>query len=115
MFCAKAAIFTLYLRIFKPERWLRYACWFGIALSLLIYLSNIPVFAVFAFPHGDEKWDLSLAAKASKTNIHGIITASYNVASDIYILILPIPMILRLNLSPHKKLGIFAVFGTAAM
>jgi hypothetical protein len=108
-------MFTLYLRIFNSVAWMRRCSWLGIVLSALFYGSTIPVFAVYSFPHGDETWGLSLAEKASKTNIHGIITAAYNVASDVFLLALPLPIILRMNMSFKKRVGLCGVFLTGVM
>jgi hypothetical protein len=91
---------------------MRRCSWIGIFLSALFYGSTIPVFAVYSFPHGDEKWDLSLAEKGTKTNIHGIITAAYNVTSDLYLLALPLPIIWNMNMSLRKRVGLCKVFLT---
>lgn len=41
--------------------------------------------------------------------------AAYNIAVDLYIVIIPIPELLKLNLSTRKKLMIMAIFGTGIM
>jgi hypothetical protein len=43
------------------------------------------------------------------------VAAAYNIAVDIYIVIIPIPELLKLNLSTRKKLMLVAIFGTGAM
>lgn len=41
------------------------------------------------------------------------IVAILAVALDVYIFVLPIPTILRLQMSPTKRLSVLGVFGTA--
>lgn len=43
------------------------------------------------------------------------VAAGYNIAVDIYIVIIPIPELLKLNLSMRKKLMLVAIFSTGAM
>jgi hypothetical protein len=112
MFFAKAAVATLYLRIFDAIHWIRWSCWTLVALMACAYGSTIPVYAIYAFPHGDEQWDLSLGAKATATDKLGIATASFNVVTDLFLLVAPLPIILKLNLSLSKKLGLTTVFLT---
>jgi hypothetical protein len=44
-----------------------------------------------------------------------LVAAAYNIAVDIYIVIIPIPELLKLNLSTRKKLMLVAIFSTGAM
>jgi hypothetical protein len=115
MFFAKAAVATLYMRIFDAIHWIRWTCWVLLVLMACAYGSTIPVYAIYSFPYGDEKWDLTLGAKATPTDKMGIATASFNVVSDLFLLIAPIPIILKLNLSFRKKFGLSAVFLTGIM
>ncbi|KAF2704336.1 hypothetical protein K504DRAFT_442482 [Pleomassaria siparia CBS 279.74] len=119
MLCAKMAVFTLYLRLFGTTRWMRWCCWVGIGASILVHGSTIPLCAIYTFPHGDEEWNLLLSLKGTKMGIQSIVAASYNVASDLYLLALPMPVIMSLHLSKKKKYGLVGVFmtgiiGTAA-
>jgi hypothetical protein len=43
------------------------------------------------------------------------VAAGYNIAVDIYIVVVPIPELLKLNLSMRKKLMLVAIFSTGAM
>jgi hypothetical protein len=110
MFCAKMAVFTLYMRLFGSVNWMRWCCWAGIVLSALVHGSTIPTCAVYTFPHGNEEWNVMLSMKGTKMGVQSIIAASYNVASDIYLLVLPKPIILSLHLSTKKRIGLLGVF-----
>ena len=45
-------------------------------------------------------------------NTFWYVAASYNVALDIFILVIPIPELLKLNLSLKKKIQLIAIFST---
>ena len=110
MLCAKLAMFTLYMRVFEPVRWMRVCCWVGIITAIPVYLSLVPFCAVYCFPHGNERWDLAIALKGSKMQLPAIVSGTYGVVSDVFLLILPLPIIFGLNLSLRKKIGLYAVF-----
>lgn len=112
MFFAKAAVCTLYLRIFKTVTWMRYSAWGAIIFLGCTYGSMVPVYAVYSLPYGNEKWDLTLAAKVGKADKMAITTGAINVATDIFMIVLPLPIIMKLNLSLRKRLGLAAVFLT---
>lgn len=115
MWCAKASILALYIRIFGTITWLRRTCWFMILFLALVYTSTIPVYIIYHLPYGDERWDLSLAKKAHHTDILNIITASVNVAADILLIVLPMPVVAQLKISNRKRIGVYAVFMTGML
>lgn len=75
----------------------------------------VPVYAVFSFPYGDESWDLNLAMKTGKVDRMAIATSTINVVSDVFLLIIPLPIIMKLNLNLRKRIGLAAVFMTGIM
>ena len=109
------AVFTLYLRLFGTVRWMRIACWIGIILTAPFFLQMVPVCGVYLFPHGNEGWDLRLGAKGSKLQTPSLILGTFNVVSDIYVFILPLPILYGLNLSLRKRIGLIGVFVVSSM
>ncbi|KAJ4368376.1 hypothetical protein N0V83_006733 [Neocucurbitaria cava] len=112
MFFAKTAVCTLYLRIFNTVVWMRYTVIGAIVFFGCTYFSMVPVYIAFSFPYGDEQWDLPLAAKVGRADRMAIVTGVINVISDIFLLTIPLPIIMKLNLSLRKRLGLAAVFLT---
>ncbi|KAF2468019.1 uncharacterized protein BDR25DRAFT_358272 [Lindgomyces ingoldianus] len=111
MWCAKTSIFAMYLRLFGNITWMRCCCWFGIIFFGFVYWSNIPVYAIYTFPHKGESWDFTFAERMQKgVQIPTIVTASFNVAGDVYCVMLPMPVVFGLNLGWRKKLGLALVF-----
>ncbi|KAI1113916.1 hypothetical protein F5Y14DRAFT_462048 [Nemania sp. NC0429] len=110
---AKTAILTLYLRLFSIVNWLRWCCYIGIVFLFATYWSLVPVSIVYNFPHGDEKWDVTTTAKSVHSQVAYLVAGAISVISDIYILILPFPILFKLQMSLRRKIGLGMVFSTA--
>ena len=65
-FFAKASVATLYLRMFGTVRWLRCSVWCALIFIGVIFFVQTVVYAIYSFPYGNEKWDLSLGYKTKK-------------------------------------------------
>ncbi|KAL8917240.1 MAG: hypothetical protein Q9208_008079 [Pyrenodesmia sp. 3 TL-2023] len=64
-------------------------------------------------PHPGEKLINALMSKGAASSVPlSVAQGAVNVASDIYIFLLPIPGVLQLQLPLKKKVGICAIFGT---
>ncbi|KAL2793386.1 hypothetical protein BJX66DRAFT_326055 [Aspergillus keveii] len=93
MWCfAKSSFFLMYLDIFSPVAWQRYAIHFGFALARL------------------------LASPRYRRNFHTmmpIVIGSFLI--DMYIFLLPMMFVSPLQMSLRKKLGVLAVFATGLL
>ncbi|KAI1199745.1 hypothetical protein F5X97DRAFT_341494 [Nemania serpens] len=110
---AKTAILTLYLRLFSVVNWLRWCCYIGIVFLFATYWSLVPVSIIYNFPHGNEKWDLTTTTKSVNSQVAYLIAGAISVISDIYIFILPFPILFKLQTSLRRKIGLSIVFSTA--
>lgn len=110
IFFAKLSLFLLYHRLFRIQKSIRYAIIFGIIFSFLNFSSQLIVSAIFCTPKVGHPWDLAVAAKCSRGEASVVVLGVGNLILDIYLLILPIPVILPLKLSVKKKIGVFAIF-----
>jgi hypothetical protein len=115
MWFAKTAILAVYLRLFSVITWMRWCCWVGIAILFCAYWSLVPVSAVYNFPHGGEHWDLAMSMDSIPAQVPFLVMGVVSVASDLYILILPLPVLLRLHVNWKKKIGLCLVFAAAIM
>ena len=115
IFFAKLSILFLYLKIFQVDRSTKYAIYTGMLFDFLIYWPNIGLNSYFCAPKPGEPWGLAALATCSKTTVWGVIQGSLAVVLDIYLFILPMPVLARLHLKRSKKVGVMAVFGTAAL
>ncbi|KAL2045118.1 hypothetical protein ABVK25_012223 [Lepraria finkii] len=115
-FFAKSSILLLYLRLFAPKKWLKYTIWSTIAFMFALYFCYIAVNAGLCAPKPGQTWLFSgVLQKCEKQETYAIIQGAVNVAVDLLILILPIPVVLKLRMQRGRKIGILAVFGTGAI
>ena len=111
IFFAKSALFLLYFRIFSCDRGTQNAIYLGIFSNLLFYAAAVTVFGVFGVRRPGETW-LSDAgtARYQQAWLMAYVQGSFGVVSDIYIFILPLPVLWSLHMTPRKKLGVISVF-----
>lgn len=117
IFFAKISILLLYLRIFTVNKLTRYAIYFGMAFTALLYWAGVGVESYFCAAGPGESWaDIAvLGAKCSRLLPWGITQGICVVVLDVYILILPIPVVIQLHLPMRKRLAILGVFTTASL
>ncbi|KAK3317337.1 hypothetical protein B0T19DRAFT_405038 [Cercophora scortea] len=121
LFLSKSAIFLLYRQLFASDaKALRIPIWVGLISTFLIYFPSIPLSAIFEAPRVGQSWEEFLLEQSKLTGTApliywGIVQGSLSVAIDLYIFILPLPILARLRLHRRKKIRLLAVFGTAAI
>lgn len=109
----KLAILALYIRLFNPERWLRMTCWIVAIITFLFYWSTIPTAAVQCSPQGGI-W-VTRAECGTSMTLLGVVMGAFGVAIDILLIILPLPVLYKLNLPNKKKVGLTVVFLTGIL
>ncbi|KAK7987374.1 C2H2 type zinc finger domain protein [Apiospora arundinis] len=114
LFFSKVSIFLLFQQIFEVQKSTLMAIRFGIAFTALLYFTNIPMSAILSAPHVGETWTSVLfSGRPQKDLIWGVVQSSLGIILDLFIFVLPIPVIMRLQLSTKRKIQILAVFTTA--
>ena len=115
-FFARAAILLVYLKLFglsyDAMRWFVYA---GLAFAFVAYWSSIPLAVVTVAPTkpGHSWLDSFTIGKGYLAAGYAVFQAAASVLIDLYIFVLPLPILLRMNLSLSKRLQLAALFGTA--
>jgi hypothetical protein len=108
------SILLLYHRIFGVHRALRVAVWAGAIFFTLFYIAYLGVQIAYMV----ECTSAASLEKAPCTSIYGvtIFQGALNVASDIYVLCLPLPYLVKLHVSRRQKIGLLVIFlaGTVA-
>ena len=109
IFFAKASILLLYLRIFSVSEWLRTSVHIRLPFMALFYTAMLcaGIAAVVKC--------VSIAAGSLQfcDDIGGpgqLVHSAFNVVTDFWILVLPMPLILKLQLPRARKIGLVAVF-----
>ncbi|TRX90967.1 hypothetical protein FHL15_008172 [Xylaria flabelliformis] len=102
----KLSILTFYLRVFGVQRIMKILTIFGIIFVSVLYTTFTIAFAVV-----DSTIHRPAVVKLSITQ------AAISVVTDLYLLILPISSVLRLQMSRSRKLAIVGIFssGLAAL
>lgn len=112
----KLSLLFLYLRIFRPNVRLRHFIYFGIAFNVLFYTSLMVCFFIIYMPRKGESLFTLLYKPRIRVGVAlGIAQSAGNVASDLYILCLPIPGVWQLQAPLSKKIGISAIFLTGIL
>ncbi|KAM3064744.1 hypothetical protein ACMFMG_005735 [Clarireedia jacksonii] len=115
VFTAKASLLLLYRAIFSVKKWMNYAVYAGIVWDALANLPYIPLAIYFCAPHNSEHWDFTVSKRCGKPIKWDITTGVMILVLDLYILVLPLPILMKLQLSHRKRLGLLAVFLTAGL
>ena len=116
LFFAKGAIFLLYLRIFTANKTMKYSIWFGLAFDFVLYWINIPFESWYCAPRAGDPWSLETVGRTCSDNImFGLVQGVLAVVLDLYIFILPIPIVLSLQMSTRRRLSVLGVFATAIL
>ena len=111
----KVSIMLLFSRIFRVDRALRMFIYGGMIFHILFYGSiigytlGVIVFCTDTVRQFSNQYCVDYAQPIS------LLTAVVNVVTDFYVLILPIPSILKLQLDTKRKLGLMMVFAAGGI
>ena len=116
LFFAKGAILLLYLRIFAANKNTRYSIWLGLLFNFLLYSSGIPITTYYFTPRVGQPWtDVAVTDSSSVLTTFVLVQGVLSVVLDLYIFILPIPIVSKLPISLKQRLSILGIFGTAIL
>lgn len=108
----KVAIVCFYLRIFPQQsfQWTAYATMAFVVVSTVIFVF-MQIFQCTPVSTAWQGWtDGSQADLCMNVNTLAYSAASFSIAQDLIILILPLPLLMRLNTSWRNKAGIILMF-----
>lgn len=109
VFFAKASILLLYLRIFSTSKALRISVHTGLFVMALFYTAMAGVTIRSVIRCVGLK-SLTLQFCNTATGLVQLLNSVFNVVTDFFILILPMPHIMKLQLPNSRKIGLVAVF-----
>ena len=111
MLFTKVSFFIMYLDVFHLMRWLKISAYIGGILTALFY-GAMTVFSFMIAPapyHKETAHDVALSLDFT------VPQSCVGLVIDLYILILPIMGVLRLQMSTRRKVGVILVFLSAIM
>ncbi|KAL9586244.1 MAG: hypothetical protein Q9212_001020 [Teloschistes hypoglaucus] len=113
---SKLCTLLLFYRLFGTTKRFRYCIYFGAVWVIVLTGTNVAATAVMCAPHSDESFgDAQVFERCSRLSVYSVVQGSLNVALDIYLLYVPVPVIRKLQLERKKKFGIAAIFMTGLM
>lgn len=133
LFFAKAAILLLYLRAFRPTLWLRLGVYITLAILFCSYWMTgkymctvicrntcpnkitVPLGLVYCMPHNGNPWGFAVLANCNHLATPGLVQAGMNIAADITIFVLPLPIIAKLQMPTSKKVALAGIFATGIL
>ena len=105
----KITFFLFFERVFSPNTRMKWFIRLGIFLVVVFYVA-IFFRSVFLCQPIALSWNPTLSGSCLKLEITPYTTAVFNIISDIYILVLPMPLIWNLKMKTHRKLRLVVVF-----
>ena len=111
----KCSILCLYLRIFNINRTFRKVC-YGLLGFVLAWGLAITLVTIFQCTPVQAAWDKLIQPQQCFDLEHFVIGTNVpNIIADAAVIILPIPLVWKLQLSVMRKVGIVVVFLLAGM
>ncbi|ROW05776.1 hypothetical protein VMCG_05248 [Cytospora schulzeri] len=93
---------------------MKYLIWFGFFAASAACLPGIPIGAYFSAPSPGQSWyGFMLSDKAWHGVYWGLVQSVLGILLDLYIFILPLPILYQLKMSKKKRIQVTAVFSTA--
>lgn len=116
IFFVKLSLFLLYFHFFGVSRRIRILIYVGIGSIFSVYTTAtiLARYSCFPSPRTGRSWSEAFVSPmcVAQTRNATYIVGAFGVVSDFYILGLPIPSIIRLQLPRKEKIGVFALFMT---
>jgi hypothetical protein len=109
----KLSLLVFYVRIF-PYSWFRWASFATIALigvSTTI-ISFMTIFSCHPVPYF---WDRDLRGTCLNVNALAYANSGMSIAQDLIIVLLPIPVLSKLNMGVKKKIGVGLMFAIGSL
>jgi len=117
VFFIKVSILILYQRLFSLKRWMKILIYLGMGYIFLANAIATILFGALCAPRNGEPYIIRYQRPICVDNVNNLALATsiVNLVSDIYLLALPLPLVLKLQLSNKKKTGLVAIFMTGIL
>ncbi|RYP21171.1 hypothetical protein DL767_009317 [Monosporascus sp. MG133] len=105
----KTSILLLYLRIFTGVRWFRWGCIFVMACIAMFCLATITA-TIFQCNPIEKAFNQTMKGHCINNGRFWYANASFNIFTDLIILIIPMPLVYGLQIPRVQKAGLVIVF-----
>ena len=110
----KMAILLIYLRLFGVSKKFKYSTWVVMFFVCGYLFSNFWT-QLFGCSPPSKYWDPNTPGHCMNYTKAGLAYGSMNISSDLFNLVLPLPMIWHLRLSRREKIGVSLIFMSGIM
>jgi hypothetical protein len=114
-FFAKSSIFLLFHQIFTIQKTMRRAIWAGQILNFAVYSASIVAIIYYESPRVGEPWSAVLDGRTLIPLKWWQAQSAIIVLLDIYIFLLPLPNLWKLNIPLRRRIPVLAVFSLAML
>lgn len=105
----KCCILLLYLRLFDVVGWFRLSCW-GLLVVVAMYCTASIAATIFQCSPVTRAFDKDTPGHCIDTAKFWFANAGFSIATDVIILLLPMPLVWRIELPRTQKVALVAVF-----
>ena len=113
MIFTKLTFYLVYLQVFRPFAWLRICVYIGSAITTAFYLGVWIYLLVSITPrNGQSFMTVALSPAQFKSLRTSVPIAGVGLATDLYLLVLPIAAVMQLQLPTRRKIGVILIFLT---
>ena len=114
----KTTLFCLILTVFKPKKKIRVLCYIGIAVTGVYYtIATVMIGWTCGPRRGFDRVSYLVGSNRpqckdpnNSMQIYTMTQAVFNVISDFYILLIPLPVVAKLNMRRKRKIGVYCIF-----
>lgn len=117
IFLAKLAVLLLYLELFRVHKQARISVFIGIMIITAQCLATIIGYAVLCVPKPGVSWLIHSSTYKCRVTatLFGVITGAISIFSDLYVILIPLPVIWQLNMPTRRKVAVSIVFFTGLL
>jgi hypothetical protein len=106
----KCSILLLYIRIFSNVRWFKYACYF-LTGAVALYGTASVTATIFQCTPVSRAYNKGIPGVCIDNQKFWWANAGFSVATDLLILLIPMPLIYQLQIQRIQKMALVLVFG----
>lgn len=112
MFFIKASVLLLYRKLFYPDRWMRVFVHIGIGYLLITNGVSTIIFGALYVPRNEENYLIRYRSPQYSDIFLNLSTAVAvcNLIADLYLHIIPLPIIWNLQMSSKKRYALIGLF-----
>jgi hypothetical protein len=110
----RTAILAVYLRIFSIDRCARAVIYIGL-LVMLVVNTVVFFFVVYNCNPPSKAWDTTEEGKCVNARPWAYTTGALNVVEDLFVLVLPMPLVWNIKMQLARRLRLVAVFGLGTL